>query len=107
MAEQEKELETVEKGNDLITVYKDGQAKEVTRKAFNIHYAAKGYKLEEDDSKGIDYTVEYLQGLDDDGLQNVTNPQYKEAFDKVGILYEKKATKADLINLIPKKDSNE
>lgn len=96
-------MATTEKGNDIITIYKDGKAREVTRKAFNIHYAPKGYKLDENESNVIDYTVEYLQGLNHDELQGVTNDKYKEAFDKVGITYEKKATKNDLIDLIPKK----
>lgn len=104
MVEQEKEV--VEKGNDIITVYKDGQAKEVTRKAFNIHYAGKGYTLDEDAAKTIEYTVEYLQGLNDAELQATKNDYFKEAFDKVGISYEKKATKGDLINLIPEKSND-
>lgn len=104
MAEQEKEV--VEKGNDIITIYKGGQAKDVTRKAFKIHYAGKGYTLDEDSNKVIEYTVEYLQGLNYDELQGVTNTKFKEAFDKAGIAYEKKANKDELIKLIPKKSND-
>ena len=109
MAENEVvETEVTEKGNDIITIYKDGKARDVTRKAFNIHYAGQGYKLDEVEEKAeeIDYTVEFLQGLNAEELKEVTNPNYKAAFDKAGIAYEKKATKAELINLIPKKSND-
>ena len=92
-----------EKGNDIITVYKGGKSLEVTRKAFIIHYAERGYTLDDEKPKEIEYTVEYLQGLSTEDLDNVVNKHFKEAFDKAGIVYDKKATKSDLIALIPKK----
>lgn len=89
-----------EKNSDLITVYKGGKAIEVTRKAFNVHYVHNGYTLKPGGKKES-YTIEDLQGMTEKELNKVTNDQYKELFDSVGIKYEEDATKKDFIKLIP------
>lgn len=92
-----------EKGNDVITIYKDGKELEVTRKAYNIHYAARGYKLEQEKQVKV-YTIEELQSLTEKELQKVKVDEYKAAFDAAEIQYEDDAIKAELIQLIPSKE---
>ena len=89
------------KNNELITVYKDGAALEVTRKAYNVHYQHHGYSLEEGNKKAVAYTLDDLKGMNEKELKKVTNDQYKSIFDDYGIEYEEDATKNQLIALIP------
>lgn len=92
--------EVVEKGNDLLTITKGGKSLEVTRKAFNVHYAGLGYKVDGEKAAPKVYTLDELKELSDKELKKVTNEQYKEVLDAEGVDYEENATKADFISFV-------
>lgn len=93
-------VEVAEKGNDLLTIVKGGKTLEVTRKAFNVHYAGLGYKLDGEKAAPKVYTLDELKELSDKELKKVTNDQFKDALSADGVDYEDDATKADLIQLV-------
>jgi hypothetical protein len=73
----------------------NGKAHRVTQRAFDVVYRNQGYKLAEEATNDASYF-----SLSRKELEQIKNDDLRAFLDKEGLIYETKANKEELINVI-------